>query len=263
MKTKLALLLAFAALTVSANTNEIHLDVLLTAQGNFTNATIIRLNPAYAMVNYPGGILMIADSNLPPDLQKQFDYSPSNAAAFLVSEKEKKKQADAAYAKRRAADLAYIASFAGTNRVIRIASIDDETRITQCAAIIDGQNKEIFIRNLPQTVKDFVNSYNQLRADILALGERVHNDAKAAERADAFAPVAAAGDAAYVNSAMAQRDRANQMALNVEDAADKLAEMQDNLKTMHDEATEKTSVIAYPSSEFWGDQQVWVCTGVP
>jgi hypothetical protein len=65
-----------------ANTNEISLDVLLTAQGNFTNATIIRHNPAYAMVDYPGGIVKVADSNLPPDLQNQFGYSPSNAAAF-------------------------------------------------------------------------------------------------------------------------------------------------------------------------------------
>ena len=42
-----------AALTVFASTNDINLDVLLTAQGNFTNATIIRHNPAYVIVIYP------------------------------------------------------------------------------------------------------------------------------------------------------------------------------------------------------------------
>lgn len=251
--------------TVFASTNDIHLDVLLTAQGNFTNATIIRHNPAYAIVFYPygAGMVRLADSNLPPDLQKQFGYSPSNAAAFLESEKENAIQAAKAYAAKQAAYRAYLASLAGTNRVILITSIDDETRIMQCAAIIDGRNKEIFIRNLPAAVKDFVNGYNQLRANILALGERVHSDARAADRADAFAPVGAAGDADFVNAAMAPRNRANQMILNANDEADNLTEMEANMDQMAKEVPEKTAVIAYPSSEFWGDQQVWVCTGVP
>jgi hypothetical protein len=200
---------------------------------------------------------------LPPDLQKQFGYSSSNAAAFLESEKEDAIQAAKAYAAKRAAERVYVASLNGTNRIILITSIDDETRIMQCAAIIDGRNKEIFIRNLPAAVKDFVNGYNQLRANILALGERVHNDARAADRADAFAPVGAAGDADFVNAAMAPRNRANQMALIANDESDNLTEMEANLDQMAKEVPEKTAVIAYPSSEFWGDQQVWVCTGVP
>lgn len=227
--------------TVFASTNDIHLDVLLTAQGNFTNATIIRHNPAYAIVFYPygAGMVRVADSNLPPDLQKQFGYSPSNAAAFLESEKENATQAAKAYAAKRAADRAYVAALNGTNRIIRIASIDDETRITQCAAIIDGQNMEIFIRNLPQSVKDFVNNYNQLRADTLALGESVTNVASRVLYLGAFSSFPS--------------QSANQKTLNARDL----------LQMEKKEVPEKTAVIAYPSSEFWGDQQVWVCTGVP
>ncbi len=105
--------------TVFASTNDIHLDVLLTAQGNFTNATIIRHNPAYAIVFYPygAGMVRVADSNLPPDLQKQFDYSPSNAAAFLESENENATQAAKAYAAKRTAERAYVASLNGTNSI--------------------------------------------------------------------------------------------------------------------------------------------------
>jgi len=197
--------------------------------------------------------------SLSKELQEKFGYNPANALAADKAEKEEKERAAA----KKAADAAYLASLNGTNRIILITSIDDETHITQCAANIDGQNKEIFIRNLPSSVKDFVNNYNQLQADILALGERVKNAATAAERADALAPVGAGGDDDYVNAAMAQRYRANQMALNVEDATDNLTEMEDNLKQMAKEVPEKTAVIAYPSYEFWGDQQVWVCTGVP
>jgi hypothetical protein len=230
------------------------------AGGVITNAVLAKLTPNKFIYKAPGGVMgVLRLDSLSKDLQEKFGYNPANALAADIAEKEEKEK----YAAKQVADAAYLASLNGTNRIILITSIDDETHITQCAANIDGRNKEIFIRNLPSSVKDFVNNYNELRADILALGERVNNDAKAADRADAFAPVGAGGDAAYVNAAMAQRNRANQMALNANDEADNLTEMEDNVKQMFKEFPKKAAVIAYPSSEFWGDQQVWVCTGIP
>ena len=123
MKTTLVLFLVVAGLTVFASTNDIHLDVLLTGQGNFTNATIIRHNPAYAVVDYPGGSVKVADSNLPPDLQKQFAYSPSNAAAFIAAEKNKHDAALQTEAAKRAAYNAYLASIRGTNQFITVTKI--------------------------------------------------------------------------------------------------------------------------------------------
>jgi hypothetical protein len=243
-----------------ANTNEISLDVLLTAQGNFTNATIIRHNPAYAMVDYPGGIVKVADSNLPPDLQNQFGYSPSNAAAFLNAEKEKKKQDAAAYAAKQAATAAYLASLAGTNRVIRIASIDDETRIMQVAAVIEGRNVEIFIRYLPDSVRTFVIQYNRTLTDIENTKQRIKNLKAQLTRAEnnSTAAIAVGTSADYANASIAE----NNVDAAIQSAKDNLDELNSNLRQMKDDAPEKSAVIAYPSSEFWGDQQVWVCTGL-
>jgi hypothetical protein len=130
----------------------------------------------------------------------------------------------------------------------------------QCAAIIDGRNKEIFIRNLPAAVKDFVNGYNQLRANILALGDIVQNNTSNLRRTDAQASIAndqaiLSGQNIIINTDMAHA--------SLEDQKDKLQQMEANMDQMAKEVPEKTAVIAYPSSEFWGGQQVWVCTGVP
>ena len=249
--------------SASANTNEIHLDVLLTGQGNFTNASIIRHNPAYAVVDYPGGIINVADSNLPPDLQKQFGYSPANADSFLKQEKASQKAVYDQFAAQHAAAAAYLASLNGTNRIIRITSIGDEIRILQVAATIDGRDQEILIRNLPSSVRDFVNRYNQLQANVPAFAEKVQYDTKAADRADTLASVVRGRDRGYENWAVTRRYRAKLMVLNAKDEGETLQQMQDHLKQMTDDAPQLAAVIAYPSSEFYGTQQVWVCTGVP
>ena len=249
--------------SASANTNEIHLDVLLTGQGNFTNASIIRHNPAYAVVDYPGGIINVADSNLPPDLQKQFGYSPASADSFLKQEKAGQKAAYDQFAAQHTADAAYFASLNGTNRIIRITSIGPEIRILQVAATIDGRDQEILIRNLPSSVRDFVNRYNQLQANVPAFAEKVQYDTKAADRADTLASVVRGRDRGYENWAVTRRYRAKLMVLNAKDEGETLKQMQDDLKQVTDDAPQLAAVIAYPSSEFYGTQQVWVCTGVP
>ncbi len=244
--------------TASANTNEISLDVLLTGQGNFTNATIIRHNPAYAVVDYDGGIIKVADRNLPPDLQKQFGYSPANATKFLNQEMEQHKADLEKAAAMRAAELARIAYLVGTNRIIYINAIESVEPL-QCSITTDGINEHILVRNLPDSVREFVNQYNQMRADILALGDKVKDDTSAVRHADAQSSMA--NDYYAVNGVPAISDTAPAHA-NLEDEKDNLQQKQDDLKAMADEVPERTAVIAHPSGEFYAGLEIWDCVGL-
>ena len=72
MKTKLALFLVFAALTLYAQTN---FDVLACADRSLTNAVIWNVTPAYLVIDYDGGITHEFITNLPADLQKKYHIS--------------------------------------------------------------------------------------------------------------------------------------------------------------------------------------------
>jgi hypothetical protein len=244
---------------VQTNTNELHLDFLVCSNKTYEDCTIIRVTPAYAVVSYSGCLEKVPLAVLPDSLKQKYGYDQKKADAFLKSEKQNLAMKKAAALAAQAADEKFIASLAGTNRVIRITSIEGGVGVLKCSAAIDGQVQPIMIRNLPDSVKNFVIQYNQLRNDILTFGEKIHNDALAAKRADASAPIGAAGDAAYVNSVMAQRDRANQMAVNVEDEADRLKQMQDDLEKMASDSVEKTSIYAYPTGQNYAGLSIWQC----
>ncbi len=260
MKTVMFCILCILATSLKAQTNNgLHLDILVCSNKTYEDCTIIRVTPAYAVVQFPGGLDKVPLSALPDSYKKKYGYDPKKSEAFLQSEKQNLAARKAAVLAAQATDEKYIASLAGTNRIIRITAIQGDVGILKCSAVIDDQVQQISIGNLPAPVKNFVNRYNQLRNDILTFGEKVHNDARTAERADASAPVGAAGDPAYVNAAMAQRNQANQMALNVKDEADKLEQMQDELKEMASDVVEKTSIVAYPTGQSYAGIPIWQC----
>jgi len=56
---------------------ELHFDVLKTAQGSFTNATVITATANSVMVLYDGGAAGVAFTNLSPAIQKEFGFEPA------------------------------------------------------------------------------------------------------------------------------------------------------------------------------------------
>ena len=80
------LIVCLLGIAAGAQTN---FEVLHTASLDYSNATIIRTSPAYAVVMYNDGIAKVPWTNLPITLQKQFGYSPAAAAAFAIQEKQK------------------------------------------------------------------------------------------------------------------------------------------------------------------------------
>lgn len=251
MKTLLFFLLS-SSVALAANTNEIFFDVLHTAQGDFTNATIIRTTPAYAVVDWPNGLAKVALTNLSPELQKRFGYDPQKAAALVAAEK----QHAADVLKQQIEYQKYVASLRGTNQVIRVMTVPDS--YGRCQTSVGS----VIVQNVPSSVSSWIAHYNQLSSDIPVFAQKVLNDTKAAERADAFAPTGAGGDAAYVAAAMSQRDRATQMVLNANDESDRLKQMEAELDSMTVTVTENTSIVAYPTGLNHSGIPIWQAAGM-
>ncbi len=262
----LTVFLIFASQFVFANTNEIHLPLLITAHRIFTNAIIISHNPSYAVVEDDLGIVHIAESNLPPELQKQFGYSPEAAAQFLVSENEKKRLAREKFAAQQAAYNAYMASLCGTNRPVRLLELMDET--THGGMLCEILSGNILIRDVPASAMDFLKKERQLKNTIADYQSRVDNYQRQADAAANAVPssVSAMGDPPFVNSAMnsaaSQANNASNMAANAEAMQKKLAEMKDELIELESSAPAKTTVSAYPTGQFYGGNEIWICTGI-
>src|SRR5208282_2089554 len=111
----LALILS-ALSALAGATNEIHVDALPAGGRIYTNATITRVTPAYAVVSCQDGIVQIPMSNMPAAYQTQFGYTPEKAAQFLEEQKQLQQKRRAAFMARQAA----LQAMAGTNRPVRI-----------------------------------------------------------------------------------------------------------------------------------------------
>lgn len=270
MKTKLVIIGLAAAIQVQADTN--FFETLTCGDTTYTNATINHVTPSYATVTYAGGIVQIPLRDLPENLQQLYHYNSNTAAQFLLEKKRKSDEARARTAAQQAALQKNLTAMADKSQYVQITAILDETSnggYPLCSANFVAGDKEgprvppkLLLKNMPREVREFVNRYNQLRNDIPTFADKVLSDTKAANRADALAPVGAGGDAAYVNAAMSQRSQANQMALNVSDENDRLEQMQDDLKQMADVALDKTTVDAYPTGETFGGYEIWNCIGM-
>ncbi|MGB7749671.1 MAG: hypothetical protein WBN75_20565 [Verrucomicrobiia bacterium] len=251
----LAVLLAAASL--GAQTNEI--IPVLSADGQFyTNACITHTTPVSALIEYDGGSVQIALSNLPPALQRKFGYDPAKAAQYLADKKQQEIAARAAAAKRQADYETAIASLAGTSQPIRILSVNGDAGFLKCAVQTREGTREVCVNHLPDSIGDFISRLNQLRSDVAAYEKRVDNYDRAASIADAVTPPPGIKGSMNYNG---QRAQANQMATTAADMQKQLAKMKADLAAMESAATNKTTVLAYPTGQSWGGFEIWECTG--
>lgn len=249
--------------TTNAQTNEPTIAILTAGSQCYTNASITRVTPAYVVVTYDGGIVQIALSNLPAEYQQKYGYSPTDAARYLADKKQEERQARAKVLAQQTAYQQSLASLVGTNQPVRIISINANSAFLKCTAQTKTGTRDINIRNLPDSVRNFIFRLNQLRSDIASYEVRVADYTRAAKNADAVAPVAAGGDSDYVNATMNQRARVNLMLNNAEDMQKQLQKMKDDLAAMESESVEKTTVLAYPTGQTYEQLEIWTCTGLP
>lgn len=226
----------------------------------YTNVTISHATPAYAILTWSGGSAQVSLGDLPESVQKQYGYDRANAEMFLQKKKDQERATQAEVAKARIAYEKYIAALAGTNQPVWIMSINSDAPYTVCTARTLAGNKEICVKNLPQRTRDFVVRLAQLRIDVVNAETRTENYTMAAKRADAAAPIAAEGNADYVNAAMTQRSQANNMAVNAEQMQNNLAKMKSALALMETQELEKATVTAYPTGQFWSGKEIWICS---
>jgi hypothetical protein len=225
-------------------------------------------------VTFAGGIVQVPLKELPQSLQEQYHYNSSAAAKFLLEKKRKSDKSRADNAARQAAYEKSLSALVGQYRKIQISAIIDETSnggFPLCSIGYGGVGgggdghpvpSRILLKNLSAEVRDFLRRYNQLQNDILTFGEKVHNDEKAADRANALALVGVVGgETAYDEAAMAQRKQANLMALDVKEEGYRLKQMQDELEQMASNAIEKTSIMACPTGQTFGSYEIWTCGG--
>jgi hypothetical protein len=231
-------LLLLCAFNLRAQTN---LEVLSTLQGDYTNATIIRTNAAYIVVSHLDGVTKVPMTNLPPSLQKRFGYNPTNAAAALAQEKKKADEARAAALARQK----YLASLVGQSQPVRCLAIIDG--FGQCQISTSNGTSRAYVLGLPSRINSFMSALAALKSGIETQTEYSKRLDRQAKRADANAPVKARGNVNYVNAAMAERRRANNLSLDADDAAAKLAEMKKQFEQMTSQAAEATTFQAYPT----------------
>jgi hypothetical protein len=237
------LCLILLAAAVQAQTNELTFTVLETAQGNYTNATITRHNPAFAYVIHNGGSEKISCGELPAELQRQFGYSPSNAATWILNQANATKVAKIKDAANAAARAKLLASLVGPVQTVRLIAIVDN--FGQCVIATSNGSAQVYMVGLPGPAKNALLNYLDLKNRVENYSVTVKNMARTAERVSAAAPVAAAGSAEYVNAAMAEATRANNMILNAREAKEDLSDMKTRMEEMAMELPNATTFTAY------------------
>ena len=262
MKTVPAILL-LVVISTFAQTNEPVIDILPAEGQFFTNAQITHVTPAYAVVSYDGGIVQLALSNLPASYQEKYGYDPGKAARYLADEKQKLHEQRAALMARQAAYNQAVASLTGTNRPVQIISILDEQSnggIPLCA-VPDATNG-ILIKNLPDSVRSFLNHKKQLAGDINSFSDKVQADASAAARAEAVAPTFASPNPDTLDAQNNQRAQANLMVVKVREERAELVKMKKTMNDLDAETADRTTIMAFPTGQFFGRFEIWNCVGV-
>jgi hypothetical protein len=150
-----------------------------------------------------------------------------------------------------------IAALRGTNRNVRIVQVVGNYGFMKCVASVAGEQREIYVRNLPDSVGNYFAQVSRLKADIVAFQATVDADAKAAERADALAPAGVIEDTDRATAAMTRRIQANQMALNVKNERETLAQMQASLADLTSQNAVKTTIVAFPEGQNYGNLPIW------
>ena len=239
MKTLAFFLLS--ALAAAGQTNFTY-DVFHTPQADYTNATILRTNAAYIVVSHLDGISKVALTNLFPEQQAQFGYDPKKAAAALTAEKKRAED-------QRAAAIAhekYLKSLRGIAQAVQCTAVLDTFGMCQIQST-NGSGK-VYMMGLPPRVKTFLDNLQQLRNAVAQQSDYADSLARRAARADANAPAKSVkGDVTFVNAQLAKRRKANNLALDAKDAADKLKAMKKQLEEMENQLVAATTFYACPT----------------
>lgn len=260
----LVALILSAVAALAGATNEMHIDALPAGGKIYTNATITHANPAYAVVSYQEGMVQIPMSNMPAAYQAQFGYTPEKAAQFLDEQKRIQKRRRAAFLARQAA----LQALAGTNRPVRIIAVFDDNTFggfPLCAA--DGINDGILVENLPDSVRQFLTGYGQLKSDIADCEQQI-NRLKAPETSAAQpAPQPRMGKstlvgngAGFVKVVPAQNDNTAAVRRNLED---RLNFLNAELALSTTNFDRYTTIMAHPSGQDYGGKPIWTCIGIP
>lgn len=93
MKTFLLFLIIGSSVTLVAG--QTNLAVLRVGTNVYQNATLKQLNPLECLITDDTGWHKVAFSNLTPDIQKRFNYDPTNAAAAMSAKLAREKSAQA------------------------------------------------------------------------------------------------------------------------------------------------------------------------
>ena len=233
----LGLIVCLLGIAAGAQTN---FEVLHTASLDYSNATIIRTSPAYAVVMYNDGIAKVPWTNLPITLQKQFGYSPAAAAAFAIQEKQKhiaELQAKNDYARK-------MASLRGTNRLVQVTSVIDE--FGQCTISCPTASGRVYLIGLPASVNAFYTRREELQNAIADLKNTPITVSETVK------------DPNDPDPAFTARLAVQNALENAKDArADKLGEAKEELSDLNATATESTTVWAYPTGLTYAGLPEW------
>jgi hypothetical protein len=270
---KTLLIIFLAAVSARAETN--FFALLDCGRAIYTNATISHVTPAYVTVIFDGGIAQVPWREMPPAIREQYQFNSNTASEFLAEKKRKSDNARTAAASQAAAYNKSLTAKAGEVQNIQITAILDETSnggFPLCSVGFSGGGSDtnnpypvtgsILLKNLPAEPRNYWRRCSQLKKDIATFEVKVRNDTRAAERADASAPVGAKGTAKFVNAALAERKRANQMTLDAKYEAETLKKMQDDLKAMESTSLDHTVISVFPTGQTFGRYEIWNCLGM-
>ena len=125
--------------------------------------------------------------------------------------------------------------------------------------------RDLNIKNLPDSVRNFIAQLNQLRSDVAGFEDYgVEAYTRAAKDAVAVAPTTTVlYTGTYSSDTDNQRARANLMMNNAEDMQKQLQKMKDDLAAMESQSVDKTTVLAYPTGQTYDQLEIWICTGLP
>ena len=88
LKVGLAILVS-VTLNASAQTN--FYAVLVCKNASYTNATIIRTNPPYVIVDYTNGAARVAITNLPQPIQDSIGYDPATVRPTPIAGQQRQR----------------------------------------------------------------------------------------------------------------------------------------------------------------------------
>jgi hypothetical protein len=248
MKAKIILfaIIGFMAVEVSAQTN---FDILVCTDRSLTNAVIWSSTPAYLVIDYDGGITHEFITNLPTELQKKYHYDPAAAAAALAKEKQHALDIQAAKIKYQQ----YLASLRGSNQTIRIYSFDQfslcEIGGESGGGGVSVSRQKVYLYGLPQRVKDFMVSEDQLKTDLETL-----------QNTPASTPPVTVNDPndpdPGFTAQMIYNDRLSDAKT---ERLKKIDDMKENLTKLEAQEIEATTITAYPTGQSYNTIPIWRC----